>query len=214
MSEIVFNTTGFNNYGFLSAKFSEEDILPIKTEINKIKQQFDLFDARKHNSNLAGNIMKEYTLLDSKKYAEHLIIPLLKEYDKQFNYVQNYNYLLNPAPIELDTFWVNFQKKYEFNPIHKHDGIFSFVIWVNVPYNIEDEQKLGPGINSNYNSAGGFSLLYADAIGGILSHDIVVDKSKENTIVIFPSKFHHCVYPFFSSDDYRISVSGNFKLRV
>ena len=80
-----------------SAKFAEEDVLPIKTEINKIKEQFHLFDARKHNSNLAGNIMKEYVLLDSKKYAESLIIPLLKEYDKQFNYVQNFNYLLNPT---------------------------------------------------------------------------------------------------------------------
>jgi hypothetical protein len=132
----------------------------------------------------------------------------------QFNYIKHFDYLLNPVPIVLDTFWVNFQKKYEFNPVHNHDGLYSFVIWINVPYNVEDENKSSPGIYSNYNTAGMFSMLYSDSIGGIKCHDIVIDKSKENNIIIFPSKFYHCVYPFFSSDDYRISVSGNFKLQV
>ncbi len=27
---------------------------------------------------------------------------------------------------------------------------------------------------------------------------------------IYPAKQLHCVYPFYTSDEYRISVSGNF----
>jgi len=28
---------------------------------------------------------------------------------------------------------------------------------------------------------------------------------------MFPSLLAHCVYPFYTSDDYRISISGNIK---
>ena len=36
-----------------------------------------------------------------------------------------------------------------------------------------------------------------------------VDKSKEGYFVIFPSNLNHQVFPFYSSDDYRITVAGN-----
>jgi inosine/xanthosine triphosphate pyrophosphatase family protein len=38
------------------------------------------------------------------------------------------------------------------------------------------------------------------------------DKTFEGKIAFFPSKLSHCVYPFYSSDDVRISISGNIKL--
>ena len=33
--------------------------------------------------------------------------------------------------LELHSLWVNYQSKHEFNPVHIHDGLFSFVIWQN-----------------------------------------------------------------------------------
>jgi hypothetical protein len=39
-----------------------------------------------------------------------------------------------------------------------------------------------------------------------------VDKTFEGKIAFFPSKLSHCVYPFYSSDGIRISISGNIKL--
>jgi hypothetical protein len=36
----------------------------------------------------------------------------------------------------------------------------------------------------------------------------------ENTLLLFPAKLTHAVYPFYSSDDYRISVSGNVVFKV
>jgi hypothetical protein len=41
--------------------------------------------------------------------------------------------------------WVNFQEKYEYNPIHLHDGVFSYVIWYQIPFYKEDEIKYGAG---------------------------------------------------------------------
>ena len=43
---------------------------------------------------------------------------------------------------ELNNFWVNYQKQYEFNPLHDHSGIYSFVIFVKIPPADLDEIKL------------------------------------------------------------------------
>jgi hypothetical protein len=209
-----YNTIGFRNYGYISAKLSESDLAPIKTEINNIQNNFELYESQKYNKTLAGNIKREYQLIESQKYIQELLMPLVNEYDNQFDYMKTFSMLTHAVPFVLDSCWVNFQKKYEFNPAHNHFGILSFVIWTNVPYDMEEERKLSPGAESNFNTAGMFSFLHNDSTGKIKSHKIAVDKSMENNIVLFPSNFFHMVYPFFSSDGYRISVSGNFKLKT
>ena len=44
------------------------------------------------------------------------------------------------------------------------------------------------------------------------SYPIVVDRSYEGVMLIFPAWLQHMVTPFYTSDDYRISISGNIKL--
>ena len=211
-----YSIANLKNYGFINAKFSDSDLAPIKSEINNIQNNFKLYETQKYNKDLAGNIKREYQLVESKKYIERLLVPLIQAYDKEFDYIKNTvaNTLASNVQIALDSCWVNFQKKYEFNPSHSHFGILSFVIWTNVPYDMEEERKLSPGAESNFNAAGMFSFLYNNSVGEIKSSVIPIDKSMENNIILFPSNFHHMVYPFFSSDGYRISVSGNFKLKV
>jgi hypothetical protein len=36
-----------------------------------------------------------------------------------------------------------------------------------------------------------------------------VDKEWEGKIALFPAKLNHLVYPFYTSDEPRISISGN-----
>jgi len=205
---------GFRNCGYIGSKFSESDLAPIKNEINNIQNNFELYESQKYNNSLVGNIKREYQLIESKKYIQELLMPLMNEYDNQFDYMKNFNITTHAVPFVLESCWVNFQKKYEFNPAHNHYGLLSFVIWTNIPYEMEEECKLSPGVESTSNLAGMFSFLYNDSIGGIKIHNIPVDKSMENNIILFPSNFYHMVYPFFSSDEYRISVSGNFKLKT
>tara|TARA_R110000822_G_scaffold205561_1_gene342062 strand:- start:368 stop:1048 length:681 start_codon:yes stop_codon:yes gene_type:complete len=209
-----YTVNGFNNFGFINAKLSESDLAPIKTEINNIQNNFELYETQKHNKNLIGNIKKEYKLVESQKYIEELLMPLVGAYNNDFGYIKEFNILTNSVPIVLDDCWVNFQKKYEFNPAHNHSGIYSFVIWINVPYDMEEELKLSPGAEARSNLAGSFVFLYNDTTGKIKPFDILIDKNMENNIVFFPSNFYHMVYPFFSSDKYRVSVSGNFKLET
>ena len=52
---------------------------------------------------------------------------------------------MNPIPpIKVETTWVNYMKKTEFNPLHRHGGLFSFVIFIQIPYDLSEEDKVFP----------------------------------------------------------------------
>ena len=109
---MFYNISGLKNYGFLDAKLSDDELAPIKAEINDIQKNFDSYENQKNNIHLAGNIKREYRLIESEKYMEDLLMPLVGAYNKDFGYMKNFGQLTNNVPIVLDTCWVNFQKKY------------------------------------------------------------------------------------------------------
>ena len=199
-----------NNIGYISHKFTNEELQPIRDEVSEIQNDFDKFEKSKFNYNLAGNIEKEYLLEKSREHISQLVSPFISVFENQFDYIKTLNYNLCDRNIIIDRVWVNFQKKYEFNPIHNHSGLLSFIIYLNVPFFIDDERKNNPGKYSNTNVSGSLSFLYTNALGSINERIIPVDKTYENVMFLFSSKLCHSVYPFYSSDDYRISVSGNF----
>ena len=51
-------------------------------------------------------------------------------------------------------------------------------------------------------------------LGRIFDLPVHVDKSYEGKMLMFPSFVQHGVYPFYTSDDYRITVSGNVSVNV
>lgn len=212
-----FSWYNFNNFGYILYKFTDEELSPIWKEINKIKNDFD--NSTTWNHQLAGHLKHEYKLADCKDHVCNLIKPLTVGYDKTFDYYKSFSFLTSEkqktANMKLDSLWVNFQKKGEFNPVHDHGGILSFVIWLKMPYNIEDESKyFQTSINSEQQRTATFNFYHTNALGNITNTCIPADKKYENTICIFPSKMKHAVYPFYTSDDYRISVSGNFYLHI
>jgi hypothetical protein len=199
----------FPNIGFSKIFFTEEELLPIKKEIYDIQK--NNFSGIKHNHKLAGNIEKEFELIECKNYVYDLILPTCIKFDEQFNYLRTINILTKDSPLILDPLWVNFQSKYEFNPNHNHSGAFSFVIWIQIPYDIETEMSMPSVKESNHNCPGHFEFVFLNSLGKMNSYKIPADKKFENTGLLFTSNLYHCVYPFFTSDNYRISVSGNFK---
>ena len=200
----------FPNLGYFKHQFNGDEISFLKEEILDIQKNFGA--ASNFNEKLAGAIENEYQITKSQKKLEELLIPLLKKYNDCSTILTRFNYVSCDLPVYLDTVWVNFQKKNEYNPTHNHVGIISFVCWINVPYDIDVEIQNGLGKQSNNNCPGFFELLYTDSLGQIVSHKIQISKEYENTIILFPAKMVHCVYPFSTSEGYRISVSGNFKL--
>jgi hypothetical protein len=204
----------FNNFGYLLYKFTEEQLHPIKKEISEIQNNFEKHNGQAHNNNLAGNIKKEFKLLKSIDQLELITKPLLSVYDEQYSYLITHGSLTKNTRIKLVAPWVNFQQKHEFNPNHNHKGFMSFVIWIKIPYTIENEKTNSPGNMSNSNFPGHFEFSYTDILGQICNHQLPVDKEWEGICCMFPSKLVHCVYPFFTSDEYRITVSGNYYFEV
>jgi hypothetical protein len=200
-------TINFDNIGFYQTKLSEQELTFIKQEIGSIQNKFNTPLPITMNTTLAGNIAREYELSAECKYhINNILQPHLK------SYVDNIPQTPKGLQFFIGGAWVNFQKKYEFNPVHQHTDSYSFVIWIKIPYTIENEKQNTSVKYSNMPVAGAFSFLYSDSLGEISSHIIPADITYESTLLIFPAKLKHCVYPFYTSDEYRISVSGNFKL--
>lgn len=165
------------------------------------------------NSFLAGVIEHEYFL---KKSANTLLYYLNNHILPQY-YQHHGNDILAKTPFVYasNSLWVNFQKKHEYNPNHRHTGELSFVIWMNVPYDIKDEDNIDslkskslPGYPSPPKIGSRF-YFHTTSDAGIISKSIPVDKTYEGKIIIFPSNLMHSVTPFYTSDDYRISIAGN-----
>jgi hypothetical protein len=188
-----------NNIHYLKGELSEEEILPITEEIKRIEKDFS--KAINYNSKLIQNIEQEYEIIDNFLYIQKILRPHIKKFCKSETI----------KPILIDT-WVNFQKKHEYSPLHYHQGDIGFVIYIQVPFTNEEEELISPGRNSRYCSAGNFQFVGISDENKVSWKSIRVDKSFENKFLIFPSDLCHIVYPFFSSDEYRIGVSGNFKI--
>ena len=164
------------------------------------------------NHRLVGHIKKEYDYINVPKEVQRFFISKCFQQPIK-HHLDHINILNNPLPLNLDSLWINYQKKYEFNPVHEHSGLFSFIVFLKIPYDLNEEDKIFPTVNNkiHYSSRLGFATLLPS--GRILSRALDVDKSFENKMIMFPAHYKHYVYPFYTSDDYRITVSGNINFK-
>ena len=162
-------------------------------------------EARKQNkdfrSNLAGIIKEEYSYEDRKDYVDE-IAQFLTVYDVAYQKWKNETYKVKPEYI-LNSLWINYMKKNEYNPPHDHSDYLSFVIFLKVPEEIPKEQDDFVG---NSAGPGSLSFLYGEGNRQSITYQSV--KPKERDIFIFPAWIKHYVAPFYS-DVTRITVSGN-----
>ena len=167
---------------------------------------------QKHNINntLAGNISKSFELEDSNDWLfNHTLQPLIGVYHDQFKNLGINTPTLYEHPYVLSKWWVNYQKQYEFNPCHDHSGIYSFVIWLKIPVEFDDQNKDNI---ANTPIRSGFQIHYDDILGGHHTFTYELGKKYEGQLLFFPSKLRHEVFPFYDCDEDRISVSGNILL--
>lgn len=199
----------FPNIGLMFIRFTEQELKPVIDEINKIKENFNL--GVPMNYSLAGNIKHEYKLFDSVAYLDTILVGYVINYIRKYDLGKKADVMLQyPEKIKIGNVWANYQQKHEFNPVHCHSGVVSFVIWLDIPYKSSDEVSLSGSDKSNYPVAGKFSFLYSDSLGGSKATVLPVDRDWNLTVCLFPSQMNHVVYPFYSSDDYRITISGNY----
>jgi hypothetical protein len=199
----------FPNLGVSVSRLTDEQLVPIWTEVDAIQANWDRNP--KHNSKLMGQIEQEYTLVDSRAHIESLVIAVTKDYLDKYNYSGRTHRIDGGATEQLTLTppWVNFQKAGEENPIHTHGGLMSFVLWLQLPYDIKTEQEQAPGRASRKCLAGHFNFHWTDILGQLQHYHIPADRTREGTLVLFPSELAHSVNPFYTSDEYRITISGN-----
>tara|TARA_Y100001973_G_C5203062_1_gene339311 strand:+ start:3869 stop:4459 length:591 start_codon:yes stop_codon:yes gene_type:complete len=169
------------------------------------------------NQDLAGNIKHEYAIPKGKAAVSPMLMQMIiKHQEKYPNYFKKAHSTINYKACEIELFnlWVNFQKKYEFNPMHVHDGLYSFVIWHKVPYTMKDEKERLASMMDHDFRAGMFAFFFSDPSGRITQEALPVDNSWEGKVALFPANLNHCVYPFYTSDEYRISISGNLGFKI
>ena len=201
--------------GYLLLKVPQDILNEIKISVDEI--QSDFTKAIPHNQNLAGQIDKEYATQLTNKAAQYIKHAVEQYCEFNPTYIQEIygQFHVTPKLKYEGRTWINFQEKYEYNPLHNHNGIFSYVIWYQIPFFKEDEVKYGAGKykpREHPNHNGNFSFMYYDG-EYILEEPLSVDKTGEGYMAVFPSSLMHQVYPFYTSDDYRITISGNVFLQ-
>ena len=201
------------NQGLVEVQLSEGIIDNLWKLIDDPKNE-----KKDYKPQLAGNIKASYELDRQSELLDdfYKFIPeMVNAYQLNFapehrisHFYKGQNWVYG-----LESLWVNFQKQHEFNPMHNHAGVFSFVIWMKIPTSHVDQRELPLAKNSNSkDTISNFSFVYTDILGGIKNLNYNMEKDICGYMVMFPSSLHHMVNPFYECDEERISISGNINL--
>ena len=175
---------------------------------------------KKIYEHLAGNLYGSYSLKKNNNFYNLIIHPLVKHWIKIYgdsifsNQIKILPWASSNMQTYLNDWWVNFQHEGDYNPIHDHGGIFSFVIWMKIPTDWKDQKKLPRSTNSTSNTVSNFQFLYIDYFGKIKTYTYYMSPKMEGTMLFFPANLKHIVYPFYNCKQERISISGNISLRL
>ena len=185
----------------------------IRGEFNDflLKHLDSIRDAKDARDMLLGNIEQQryapYPQEEFTSYVnEHLLNYLKERYQRQLlinrNIFHNDSEVLNPEDHQIryhmgEGPWVNFSQKGEFNPMHNHGGIFSAVVFIDIPDELEKERET----NSFMSKTSGCLDLVNET-----QHIII--RPRTGTLYLFPAYLWHLVYPYHS-DVERVSMSFN-----
>ena len=186
-----------------------------ENKISKLGTGFPAYELEDSQNLIIKYLMD---ILHNEKDNPNMFNFINRELEKNINIVSklNPNFFENNGELapRLNGLWVNFQRKCEFQPVHFHDGMFSFVIWMDIPYDWKDEAKLNLTRPSNGTTTptGNFTFVHNKCVSNsrmVTSTNIPMSPSMNGYCCFFPSDLCHQVYPFYTSDKERISISGN-----
>tara|TARA_R100000656_G_C3941659_1_gene126822 strand:+ start:104 stop:754 length:651 start_codon:yes stop_codon:yes gene_type:complete len=187
----------------------------LKERINKKSKSF--------TKELAGNIVREEDLEDFIPVVEPYLLHQIKMYEPFAQEVipeylkSRHRKKGHKVGLNLKILWTNYMKKHEFNPIHAHDGCFSFILFMEIPFRSEEMRKIAPGVKSNFNQAGGLTFYHKGSsmpFNFFEEEVLFPDETWEGQCLIFPAYLFHSVYPFYGTDGTRITISGNVFVEV
>ena len=202
-----------------SASFPWLDIKLNQEEMDFLNQAISKENKKNISRELVGNIFKSELIEDKDNWFYETVLKKLTErmfYRDWNNYCR---YQLEkteePPKFVLETLWVNYQKKHEFNPIHDHryGGLYSFVIFMKIPTHWKEQHALPISTNSGQQIASDFAFILSEK-NSDMWHCInfPLCPEDEGRMLFFPSTLNHQVYPFYECEEKRITISGNIVL--
>lgn len=206
-------TVNPGNIGWIQGKVNDEWMKYLWECIEQSKK-----DDNSWKDRLIGHVETSLSLTDKDNlFFKQCLLPLVYTYEKLYSdgissdlrsgttlFTKNSKYTF-----VLREWWVNFQKAGDFQPLHNHGGIFSFVIWMKIPFDYEEQNKNPIAATANSKKISAFNFTYSDLLGGIREYTYDLNSSDAGKMVFFPAKLNHSVCPFFNCEEDRISISGN-----
>tara|TARA_B100000214_G_scaffold204079_1_gene147957 strand:+ start:1086 stop:1748 length:663 start_codon:yes stop_codon:yes gene_type:complete len=180
------------NYGILDVTLEKNVLdhlhhLVEKYEPDDAKQQWMLVD-------------------DDNRFQKEVLNPIIQEYVTDYGFPEKLK-TTHIHDLTFQKFWANYTGKGEYQALHNHDAIWSFVIWLKLPAVANDEQSVKDAMHPD---AGDFILTYSDIIGRTRKVNWKLEKQyNEGHMLLFPSDLYHAVYPHFQTDEKRLSLAGD-----
>ena len=173
-----------------------------------------------HSGKLAGNISKSELIVDKDNWFFKSVLKKLTErmFYRDWDNFSNYHIEVEegiPLPeFEMHKFWVNYQKQHEFNPIHTHNGLFSFVVFMKIPTHWKEQHALPISANSTMPSASDFQFVWSEKDKQLCDFtNFQLSPEDEGRMLFFPASLQHQVYPFYGTEEERVTISGNIVLK-
>ena len=183
------------NYGILDVTLEKNVLdhlhhLVEKYEPDDAKQQWMLID-------------------DDNRFQKEVLNPIIQEYVTDYGFPEKLK-TTHIHDLTFQKFWANYTGKGEYQALHNHDAIWSFVIWLKLPAVANDEQSVKEAMHPD---AGDFILTYSDIIGRTRKVNWKLEKQyNEGHMLLFPSDLYHAVYPHFQTDEKRLSLAGDIAI--
>ena len=180
------------NYGILDVTLDKNVLdhlhhLVEKYEPDDAKQQWMLID-------------------DDNRFQKEVLNPIIQEYVADYGFPEKLK-TTHIHDLTFQKFWANYTGKGEYQALHNHDAIWSFVIWLKLPAVANDDQSVKEAMHPD---AGDFILTYSDIIGRTRKVNWKLEKQyNEGHMLLFPSDLYHAVYPHFQTDEKRLSLAGD-----
>ena len=138
-------TVNPGNIGWIQGKINDEWMKYLWECIEQSKK-----DDKSWKDRLIGHVETSLSLNDKDNlFFKQCLLPLVYTFEKLYSdgissdlrsgttlFTKNSKYTF-----VLREWWVNFQKAGDFQPLHNHGGIFSFVIWMKIPFDYEEQNK-------------------------------------------------------------------------
>ena len=145
---------------------------------------------------------------DGQVFANKVLMPLTKEYFDTYGCPFKVK-STHEHGFAFNRFWCRASQQGDYQSIHDHLSVFTFVVWLKIPFDGKKEAEEQAGFRPE---ASDFVLIYPDTCGQLMKKHYRLNPHMDGRMIFFPSDMNHLVYPHFTTEEWRISIAGDIAL--